>query len=514
VLAATPWFVHFHRSDYQGEFWPTGPAAEPVDVQPDTTTGGIDMVLQPAFRPGDGAIDGLVYRVDDPCGGHEDCLAPSVRVPVAGALVRVTAAFPTFAPYELLARTDENGYFRVDGLWADAQGTLSYYVSAETRDHAPVYYPGGVPFDLAEPLPVFPGQVVSAGTLLFDAPGVPGGGFLVGIVLDEAGVPVDGAVVRYRVEAAAGPRTFVARSARGGHWTLPDLPHPAEGILSVEKEGWIPAYAGPNASPVFRWDHAERIVTWPAGDPLFDPFPIGLVLPAVRGSGPYLQAGRVQAEAALRTDDPEGDLGAASLTPRLRALQLHVRNVSRAFFYLVNPQAAGPTEAVVAGGVTSDNGTVIVTDLPAGVYHAYADKPGFERDYFRSEAGNPVLLVLGPSTPAVLAEIVLQPVRRKDVGAGDPPVTALLNEPNPFHAQDTTTLYYRLLADQPVTVTVFDVRGREVNRLLEGAFRPAGEHTVTWDGTDAAGRRMSAGVYVYRVDAGGSSSARKMVLLP
>ena len=514
VPSSSPWFVQFHRADYAPETWPTGPAVEPVDVGPGRVTAGIDVVLQPMFQPGDGAIEGYVHEIRVNCaGGIDDCEAPYTEVPVPGALVRVSAAYPTFAPYELLARTDENGYFRVEGIWADSEGTLSYYVSAETDRHGPIYYPGGVPFEQAEPLPVFPGQASDAGTLTFNHVTPPRGGFLAGLVVDDAGDPVGGAILRYHVVTAAGPRTFVTRSGSSGNWLLEDLPHPAAGILSVEKEGWIPAYLGPNHQPVYRWDLAERVGTWPAGDPLFDPFPIGIVLPRFLGSGPYLQAGRVQAESAV-ADSVDGDLGAASLTPRLRALQLHARNVSRAFFYLVNAEAAAPGEVIVGGGVTSDNGTVIVTDLPAGVYFAYADKPGFQRDYFRSEGGGPIPIVLNGSTPAVLAEILLTPIRSKDVGKGEGMVTALLNEPNPFHAQGTTTLYYRLEDDRPVTVTVFDVRGREVTRLLDGALRPAGENTVTWDGTDASGRLMSAGVYVYRVDAGGASSSRKMVLLP
>ena len=52
--------------------------------------------------------------------------------------------------------------------------------------------------------------------------------------------------------------------------------------------------------------------------------------------------------------------------------------------------------------------------------------------------------------------------------------------------------------------------GRRVTRLVDGQL-PAGHHTTTWDGRDAAGTRVAAGVYLYRLTAGGESLSKEMV---
>jgi flagellar basal-body rod modification protein FlgD len=57
---------------------------------------------------------------------------------------------------------------------------------------------------------------------------------------------------------------------------------------------------------------------------------------------------------------------------------------------------------------------------------------------------------------------------------------------------------------------VFDLSGRIVRTLANGA-RPAGEGTLTWNGTDDAGRRVAAGIYVVRLDAPGFHEERRIV---
>ena len=43
--------------------------------------------------------------------------------------------------------------------------------------------------------------------------------------------------------------------------------------------------------------------------------------------------------------------------------------------------------------------------------------------------------------------------------------------------------------------------------------RPAGFHAVAWDATNAAGQAVAAGVYMYRLIAGGEQHTRRMVLI-
>lgn len=59
-------------------------------------------------------------------------------------------------------------------------------------------------------------------------------------------------------------------------------------------------------------------------------------------------------------------------------------------------------------------------------------------------------------------------------------------EPNPF--QGTTTIHYRTANSAPVHLRVVDVRGRLVRDTVLEPASP-GEHSFTWDGTDAGGGR-------------------------
>ncbi|MEM8559571.1 MAG: PKD domain-containing protein [Bacteroidota bacterium] len=82
--------------------------------------------------------------------------------------------------------------------------------------------------------------------------------------------------------------------------------------------------------------------------------------------------------------------------------------------------------------------------------------------------------------------------------------------PNPFALQ--TRIGYSLAQDGPVTLTVFDLAGRVVVRLVDD-FRAAGPHEVAWDGTDEQGRAVASGVYVYRIEAGSFTDTERMVIM-
>jgi len=86
------------------------------------------------------------------------------------------------------------------------------------------------------------------------------------------------------------------------------------------------------------------------------------------------------------------------------------------------------------------------------------------------------------------------------------------NYPNPF--EDETTIAYTLKTRrEAVTVAIYDVLGRRINTLTEGAKRSAGLHRVQWGGTNQQGRPVGSGVYFYRVKAEGFQKTRKMVLV-
>jgi putative hemolysin len=85
------------------------------------------------------------------------------------------------------------------------------------------------------------------------------------------------------------------------------------------------------------------------------------------------------------------------------------------------------------------------------------------------------------------------------------------NAPNPFGP--TTLIRYELPAAMPVNLTIHSASGRVVRTLVAGESRAGGPHAVRWDGRDDGGRKVAAGAYFYRLDAGGETLTAKMILL-
>ncbi|MBI90065.1 MAG: hypothetical protein CMG60_08260 [Candidatus Marinimicrobia bacterium] len=84
------------------------------------------------------------------------------------------------------------------------------------------------------------------------------------------------------------------------------------------------------------------------------------------------------------------------------------------------------------------------------------------------------------------------------------------NYPNPFNP--TTQIDYGVPEASKVSVIIYDVMGREVNRLVN-ASKEAGYHSIHWNATNALGDPVSAGMYFYSIQAGDFVQTRKMILL-
>ena len=84
------------------------------------------------------------------------------------------------------------------------------------------------------------------------------------------------------------------------------------------------------------------------------------------------------------------------------------------------------------------------------------------------------------------------------------------NYPNPFNP--STTISFSIPSEGFVQVNVYDITGRLITGLVNGNLS-AGYHDVIWDGTDMFGSNVSAGLYIYSLQAEGVSLTRKMVLM-
>ena len=92
------------------------------------------------------------------------------------------------------------------------------------------------------------------------------------------------------------------------------------------------------------------------------------------------------------------------------------------------------------------------------------------------------------------------------------PITYNLHNayPNPFNP--VTTLRYDLPNNGLVKITIYDMMGRIVNNLVSGQ-QSSGHKSVRWNATNDAGQPVSAGLYLYTIDAGQFRQTKKMVLL-
>ena len=84
------------------------------------------------------------------------------------------------------------------------------------------------------------------------------------------------------------------------------------------------------------------------------------------------------------------------------------------------------------------------------------------------------------------------------------------NYPNPFNP--ITTLKYELPEDSFVDVTVYDMLGN-VARNLINTNQSSGHKSLQWNATNNQGEPVSAGVYIYKIQAGDFVDTKKMILL-
>jgi hypothetical protein len=81
----------------------------------------------------------------------------------------------------------------------------------------------------------------------------------------------------------------------------------------------------------------------------------------------------------------------------------------------------------------------------------------------------------------------------------------LQNYPNPFNPR--TTIIYSIPQKSFVSITVYDILGKEISELVNEEKLP-GSYEVQFDGS-----RLSSGVYFYRLHAGNIFKTKKLMLL-
>jgi aminopeptidase N len=195
---------------------------------------------------------------------------------------------------------------------------------------------------------------------------------------------------------------------------------------------------------------------------------------------------------------------------------------------LVDMARSGGTQsynAVFDTSLVGENSQVLFVqlnlfDTPRGL-GVWADPP--EGGTIRQEGGQFVFISGRPyryahdavrsNTEYILTDFFgepFDPAGVPDRGTADGRIHLAQNSPNPFGP--ATSIAFSLPRAADVRMAVYDVRGREVARLVDGKL-DQGPHTVNWSGRDALGRKVASGVYWYLLQADDQILGRKMVLL-
>jgi hypothetical protein len=114
-------------------------------------------------------------------------------------------------------------------------------------------------------------------------------------------------------------------------------------------------------------------------------------------------------------------------------------------------------------------------------------------------------------TGAIVDYVLIEKSITTSDAATSPAVRRLgQNVPNPFNP--STVVPFDLAAPSRVDLSVYRADGRWVADLANRVF-PAGAHRVTWDGRDAAGRSVSSGIYLLRMQTDRAAETIKMMLV-
>ena len=149
------------------------------------------------------------------------------------------------------------------------------------------------------------------------------------------------------------------------------------------------------------------------------------------------------------------------------------------------------------------------------VNHEYFGKTGYDLGDVNGDGNTDILLGSSTSPSCVLDDYVTIYTEENLVSVSnlEPEILnyKLKNYPNPFNP--ITTISYDLPANiaNPV-IEIFNIKGEKVKTLVNEVL-PVGEHSAVWNGRDSNGKRVSSGIYFYKLKAGDFQKVKKMMLL-
>jgi hypothetical protein len=82
--------------------------------------------------------------------------------------------------------------------------------------------------------------------------------------------------------------------------------------------------------------------------------------------------------------------------------------------------------------------------------------------------------------------------------------------PNPFNPQ--VMIRFSLDKKAFISVNIYDVRGSLVKNLMQNELA-AGPYSVTWNGQDNSGKRLSTGIYMVRLTGKGRVELKRVIFV-
>jgi len=116
----------------------------------------------------------------------------------------------------------------------------------------------------------------------------------------------------------------------------------------------------------------------------------------------------------------------------------------------------------------------------------------------------------GTTSRSQIVEILLSPTAVAELAL--PSVNSLQqNFPNPFNPE--TMISFDLSGDQVVNLTIYDMTGQVVRKLVDAQPMTVGSYKQMWDGRNDSGAKVGSGIYFYQLRAGDFIAKKKMTLL-
>jgi len=169
---------------------------------------------------------------------------------------------------------------------------------------------------------------------------------------------------------------------------------------------------------------------------------------------------------------------------------------------------------------TGPDGRYTLGSVPAGDYFIKVDRMPYSTAYYGNvtdlNSATPITVGEAANFAVTGVDVQLIPMSATAIGeqgkvSGMPAKFELSqNYPNPFNP--TTTIRYALPKASHVTLKMFNLRGELVKTLVNG-YQSAQYHQVMWNGSNEAGEKVAAGIYLYQLKAENYKQTMRLILL-